>query len=242
MLHTQSCSLPFLNEMWCTPVLLRRTHSLDDSDHDWTKRSDCERWMYMSLSCSAYVKDSYLVTNYKMIPPSCQKHSRTRHAACNCTSVHCDNGGPMEPMSSHKSENPREVPLHCVRCTADYVFPTRTTFRFLTEFSHLAVTLYSCWGTHHLDSCTRTVLCEQRSASPRATDEEEEDRDQEHQPHRKGFEHEVVILHCLLCHNRSITYSQNNLSIQHYHCHVPCGVLCAETPHHTDADSQRKHQ
>ena len=139
--------------------------------NDWIKRSDCERWMYMSLSCSAYVKETFLATNYKMIPPSCQKHSRTRHAACNCTSVHCDNDGPMQPMSSHKSENPREVPLHCLRCTADYVFPTRPAYRFLTEVSHLTVTLHSCWGTHHLDSCTRTLLCEQRSASPRATDE-----------------------------------------------------------------------
>ena len=117
----------------------------------------------------------------------------------------------------------------CLRCTADYAFPTRPAYRFLTEFPHLAVTLYSCWGTHHPDSCTRTLLCEQRSASPRATDEEE-DRGQEHQPPRKGFEHEVVILHYLPCHNRSITCSQNNLSIQHHHCHVPCGAPVLRGP------------
>ena len=95
-----------------------------DSDHDWTKSSDCERWMYMSLSCNACVKEIFLTTNYKMVPPSCQKHSRTRHAACNCTPAYYDNGGPMEPMSSHKPES------LCAKCLSIVtVVPLTTTFQ-----------------------------------------------------------------------------------------------------------------
>ena len=56
---------------------------------------------------------TFIKTSYRLVTPSCQKNSHTRHAACHCTLCHCDNGVPKELMSSHRPESYSNFP--CAR-------------------------------------------------------------------------------------------------------------------------------